>query len=113
MNISALDDDELNVICNSVLDELSKRDQVLSCLLTKQLKAPQYKKLTTKQRKIEKVRRLYSRDRMLFKSIFELLNVELRAEKISPDNFFDLLDKKMISLNPFGELTGGNFSSKI
>lgn len=113
MNAPDLGNDELDTICNRVLDELRIRDQALSRELTLQLKAPQFKELTTTQRKFEKIRRLYLRDKILFKSIFEILNVELRAEKISPDNFFDLLDKKMIPLNPFGEITGGNFSSKI
>ncbi|MDE2024417.1 MAG: hypothetical protein KGO02_20315 [Alphaproteobacteria bacterium] len=106
-------DDEFNKACNFLLEGLRDLRPVLAKELTKKLDGPQYKGFSKKDRKIEKVRLLHAKDPSVISQIFAKENaVWGREPKSDTSNFFYMLERRAKSLNPYGEQTGGNYTTK-
>jgi len=105
-------DDEIDKACTFVLKRLqSYRD--IADALTKALRGPQYRRLSHAQKKVEKVRLLCKNYKGVISEIFAEENAAWARElKSDISSFYYKLERRANSLNAYGELTGGNFTTK-
>jgi len=100
---------ELEQICNHILRQLGEVKPALSASITKQLRQSRYEKATPLQRKFEKIRILKAQDAPFLDAILQDLNHAEYKGRRGPLNCFDLMERLLTHLHPFGELTGGNY----
>jgi len=106
-------EDEFDKACNFLLEGL--RDQLpnLAKDLTKLMNGNKYKNLSKKDRKIAKIMLLHQKDPNAISQIFARENSAWLSEPRSDtSSFFYMLERRTTFLNPYGEQTGGNYTSK-
>lgn len=95
---------EMEKYCNRILRALERTHRLKAETIRKKLIGPRFENLEGLNRKIVKVL-IFRRDEpRLFRAI-----VKSFTNERSPVNCFVLLDNYGSNLNPYGELTGGNF----
>lgn len=106
-------DNEFDKACNFLLVGLRDQRPQLAKELTMIMNGPKYKGLTKTDRKIRKIRLLYERDPNIISAIFAAENAAWAQEpRSNMSSFFYMLERRTTFLNPYGERTGGNYSTK-
>lgn len=106
-------DAEFDKACNFLLEGLRDMFPLASKELTKSLNGAKFKQLTKRQRKVMKIKMLHAKNPDIISQIYARENAAWALEKRSSvSNFFDALENRAIPLNPAGEITGGNYSSR-
>jgi hypothetical protein len=106
-------EDEFDKACNFLLEGLRDHRPHLAKQLTRELDGSKYQGLSKQERKVEKIRLLAERDKVVISEIFAKENAAWAKEPRSDiSSFFYMLERRARSLNPFGERTGGNYTTK-
>lgn len=106
-------DDEFDDSCNLLLEKLKDWHPKLAKELTKAMNDPRHKQLSLRDRKVGKIRLLHQKYPHIFSELFAAENAAWAKEQRSDmSNFFYMLERKTAFLNPAGEQTGGNYTSK-
>jgi hypothetical protein len=106
-------DEELDAACTFVLNRLRDVNPALAANATKEFNNPRYKGLSKAERKLAKVRWLCLGHRAIIAAIFAPENAAWARElKSDMSSFFYMLERRTAFLNPAGEQTGGNYTTK-
>lgn len=101
---------EFDQLCNLLLTGLRDMYPHIAKGLTKRMNGKKYKSLTPGQRKVAKIKVLHASHPEVISQVLARENAAWAAEpKGYGGSFFYALELKTTFLNPYGEITGGNY----